>query len=307
MDVFFKEKINIDSNNMAIKIIKAYYLPSNPDWEKPDHFRDSIIASHFFDYFDPSDKFYINSNIFPEKIDIYLKLKSNKKDAWGQPIRDEIIIAKAAEEFIEKTKTHIINYEFCLNYILKKFEKENMTQAFIYIYDKYLKQDLENCEPSNNSLNWARKKASIIQGVDVGNKAPDFNIENNLLKLYDIKSNYTIIIFWASWCAHCSKEMPIIKTTVEQLNLTLTSKGEIIQTIAISLDKDETKWQNYVKENELFSFLNYSELKGWGGEITKKYNVTSIPSIFVLDNSKKIIAKPKNSMELKKFFDSIIE
>ena len=93
----------VNVKNLSGLIAKAYYQPVNPDWKQPDNWRDSIIAAHYFDYFNPSDSFYLHTNILPEKMDIYLSLRTNKRDAYGQPVSDKMLFATAAKDFLEKT------------------------------------------------------------------------------------------------------------------------------------------------------------------------------------------------------------
>lgn len=293
---------------MAAKIAFAYYQPINPDWKQPDTYRDSIIAAHYFDYFNPADSFYLNTNILPEKMELYLKLKTNKVDNYGQPIHDEMLVAIAAEEFLNATKDSTgfenllgleSNFNFCLKYFLKKFNKEHNETAFLHLCDQYLKPKQGDCEAEKNQFNWAREKASKLRNISIGSIAPDFKISDNL-QLSGIESDYTLLLFWASWCTHCKKEVPEIKKAVDDFNSQFSSSNIQLITVAVSLDTDHAQWQKFVTENNLLSFLNFSELKGWKGEISKQYNVYATPTLFLLDKDKKIITKPITVEELKK-------
>src|SRR3954466_3239169 len=128
----FHTSLSRQERSPANLIAKAYYQPILPDWKQPDAWRDSIIALHYFDYFNPADPFYLNSNILPEKMDLFLVLATNKLNAYGQPIKDEMLTARAAQMFLEKTKSSRINFNFCLNYLLKKFSKEYLNNAFLF-------------------------------------------------------------------------------------------------------------------------------------------------------------------------------
>ena len=73
MDEFIKSALRhfaetpvsaVNNVDIASKIALAYYQPINPDWHEPDPWRDSIIALHYFDYFNPSDPFYLHTNIW---------------------------------------------------------------------------------------------------------------------------------------------------------------------------------------------------------------------------------------------------
>jgi thiol-disulfide isomerase/thioredoxin len=292
-------------HSLANLIIKAYYEPINPDWKEPDPWRDSILAAHYFDYFNPAEKFYLHTNILPEKMDIYLNLRTNKRDAYNQPIRDEKLFSDAAIDFVRKTMSNYDTYEFCLNYFLKRFNKEHKEVAFLNLYDAFLQNQEGDCGSSHqDAFTWAREKANVYRNVQIGSAAPDFSLQDGLLNLSSIQSDYILLVFWASWCPHCVEEIPKIKAVTDSISLSLQKKNKKLITIAISLDTDKEAWQKYVKEKNLLSWLNTSELKGWKGEISKKYNVYATPTMFVLDKDKKIIAKPILPEQLAKFFNN---
>jgi peroxiredoxin len=295
-------------HSLANLITKAYYEPVNPDWKEPDPWRDSILAAHYFDYFNPAEKFYLHTNILPEKMDIYLNLRTNKRDAYGQPVNDEKLFSDAAIDFVRKTMSNYDTYEFCLNYFLKKFNKEHKEVAFLNLYDAFLQNQEGDCGSSQqDAFTWAREKANVYRNVQIGSTAPDFALQDGILNLSSIQSDYILLVFWASWCPHCTEEIPKIKAVTDSISLSLQKKNKKLITIAISIDTDKEAWQKYVKEKNLFTWLNTSELKGWKGEISKKYNVYATPTMFVLDKDKKIIAKPILPEQLAKFFIDEIE
>jgi len=283
-----------EKQSMSKKVALAYYQPINPDWKQPDPWRDSIIASHYFDHFNPADSFYLYTNILSEKIDLYINQSIDKRDAYGQPVKDQMLVATAAEKFLEKTKNNRSNLDFCLQYILKKLKKEHSETAFLYLYDIYLKPNEGECETDDKMFNWSRDIANKLRNVSIGTIAPDFEISENL-KLSGIQSDYTLLVFWASWCPHCLNAVPEIKKEVDQFN---HNAGKKILTITVSLDTDKAEWQKFIKNNNLSSFLNFSEFKGWKSDVVKKYNVYATPTMFLLAKDKKIIAKPITTKKL---------
>lgn len=299
---FFKKLQGNAKQSLALKLTKAYYQASSPDWKQTDQKRDSMFATNYFTYFNPADSFYMQTNVLPEKITEFLKLNNSKVDAYNQPIKDETLSANAAIQFLNNTKSNAANFEFCLGYILKKFNKEHLESAFLQVYDAYAKPQTGDCEQTTNSATLAKwlDKVNTLRNVQIGSQAPDFEIEAGRLSLSGLESKYTLLVFWATWCPHCVEEMPKIKSVINdynQLNASVTAN--YLTTVAISLDTDKEPWQKYVKDYNLYQFLNYSELKGWNSEVAKKYNVYATPTLLVLDKDKKIIAKPESAYELK--------
>lgn len=275
----------------GLLVALAYYQPVNPDWKQPDPWRDSITALHYFDYFNPSEPFYLNSNVLPEKMNNYVALKVNKRDAYGQPIHDEMLVKTAMQEFLENTKSNRKNLDFCLNYFLKKLNKDKQFNALLEIYDNYVKPVEGDCESTNKQFDWIRAKAGVLRNIKIGNIAPDFEIHENL-RMQQLTASYTLLIFWASWCPHCIKSLPEIQKVCND------SKAKGLDVIAISLDSDNKEWQKIIQQDNLSSWFNTSELKGWNGEVPRKYNVYATPTMFLLDKDKKIIARPETVEQL---------
>lgn len=290
--------------SMAEKVILAYYLPVNPDWRQPDPWRDSIIALHYFDYFNPADSFYLHTNILPEKLDIYLSLPlDNTPTSLETSGQKEEKVKRAADAWMQKVSSNQQVVEWSLNYLFKVLEKQKMYDALYFLYNKYVQSTLSDCDPpaAYKSLH---EKMSVLKNIQIGSAAPDFEIEKGKLSLYALQSDYTLLLFWATWCPHCMEEVPKIRDVVNQINAQLNSKGKNLMVLAVSLDTNKTQWQRYVTENNLLSFINFSEYKGWQSEVVKKYNVYATPTMFLLDKDKKIIAKPETAEQLVNIFNT---
>ena len=307
MEKFVNQQIFKSPEMMSTKIARAYFQPVLPDWKLPDPVGDSILAKHYFDEFDPADTFYLHSNVLPEKMGLYLSLRTNKKNQFGQPIQEEQQLSQAAYEFLGKTKSitesgsinHPGTYPFCLNYFLKMFRKEHKEKAFLALYDSTLQAQNGDCGTKElDRFSWARDYASRLKGTLIGAVAPDFYLEKDGLKLSSLKSDYILLVFWASWCPHCAQLLPQVRDLVEPVR-------EKISTVAISVDSDTTQWKIFVKDNQLTNWLNTSELKGWQGVTPKRYNIYATPSLFLLDRERKILAKPADATELKAWIDKI--
>ena len=92
----------------------------------------------------------------------------------------------------------------------------------------------------------------------------------------------TLVIFWASWCGPCRKEIPELKK-IHQL---YKSKG--INLVSISTDHDIAAWRLAMKQ-EAMPWLNLSNLPGDYKLINSTYNLYAIPSVYLLDSENKIV------------------
>ena len=101
--------------------------------------------------------------------------------------------------------------------------------------------------------------------------------------LYEIDAEYTLVIFWASWCTHCQQLIPEI--------MKIYDTYDNLKVLAISIDDNEQNWRNFIKENNL-DWYNYCDFKGWESVPAKDYCVSGTPTILILDRDKNTIAKP---------------
>lgn len=97
--------------------------------------------------------------------------------------------------------------------------------------------------------------------------------------------------FWASWCAPCRKELPVV---VESL-VKYQRKG--FGVIGISLDTDEKAWKTAVS-NLGMDWTQLSDLKGWKSDAAAVYGVSAIPSNVLLDGEGTIVAADLRGDEL---------
>ena len=110
--------------------------------------------------------------------------------------------------------------------------------------------------------------------------------------LHEVKADKKVLIFWASTCPHCEKEIGEMMTKYAEL------KSKNIEVVGFSLDTDKTAYADKVK---LLPWINDTELKGWYSSYVETYNIHATPTFYVVDTSNKIVATPDNFLEVLNF------
>ena len=126
--------------------------------------------------------------------------------------------------------------------------------------------------------------AKAQEATKEGNVAPEFSLNTKggeAVALSSFRGKYVLVDFWASWCQPCRQENPNV---VKAYN-TFNSKG--FEVFSVSVDQDESKWQNAVKEDGLV----WAQVRDAEGDVAKMYAIQSIPTTLLLDKGGKIIAK----------------
>ena len=124
-----------------------------------------------------------------------------------------------------------------------------------------------------------------FQSFGVGSEAYDFtlkSIDGKEITLSDYRGKYVFLDFWASWCSPCRREMPNMQ------ELYKTYKKDLV-IIGISLDKDETKWKEAVKEFDM-KWLQCCDPLELHGEVAPRYKVAGIPRTVLVDPEGKVVA-----------------
>ena len=131
-----------------------------------------------------------------------------------------------------------------------------------------------------------RREVDRVRPNLIGVKGHDLvmNTFNGVMvSLYDIKKEFVILYFWEPNCGHCQEATPKLKAYYDE------AKNEGVEVFAVCTQADRAKWEKYIQDNKL-DWIN-----GWDPQRASNfdyyYNVTSTPSVFILDRNKKIIAK----------------
>ena len=142
-----------------------------------------------------------------------------------------------------------------------------------------------------------------LEGVEVDAVAPNFTLptpEGKEIALYEVKGKLKIIDFWASWCGPCRMENP----NMVKLYNDFKEKGLVV--VSVSLDEKKDKWEEAIKKDGL-TWLHLSDLKGWQGDVVKMYNIDAVPTILVLDENNRIIAKNLRGEKLRALVSDRLE
>jgi len=130
----------------------------------------------------------------------------------------------------------------------------------------------------------------------LGMQAPYIALEDTIgqkVRLYHVKSDFTVLYFYSPTCGHCKKKTPILKEVYDRV------KDKGVEVVAVCTDTEVDKWKDFIKDFGL-NWLNYGD-PNLRSNFRVQYNVRSTPVLYVLDENKKIIAKKLDVDQVENF------
>ena len=115
-----------------------------------------------------------------------------------------------------------------------------------------------------------------IYAESIKGPAPDFTLKSRNgenIKLSELRGEVVMLNFWASWCAPCRKEMPLLEVIYKKysdLGFTL---------LAVNVEEDSSKANNLLRDIPVTFPVLYDNTN----KVTKLYKVVAMPSTVIID------------------------
>ena len=134
---------------------------------------------------------------------------------------------------------------------------------------------------------WLATFSASVLAAEIGETAPPFSLKSisgsGWVNLDSQSDKILYIDFWASWCGPCKLSFP------SMIKLKKLFKDEPFEIIAISVDTDLRAANKFLD----FYEINFQVARDPDGAVAEKYALPGMPSSFLLDRDKKVIAAHK--------------
>jgi len=118
-------------------------------------------------------------------------------------------------------------------------------------------------------------------------------MDGSKVDLKKLRGKVVMIDFWATWCGPCMEAMPDVVKLYNRLH----DKG--LEIIGISLDQDEGRLKAVIKSTGIL-WPQYFDGKGWQNQISSRYGIAEIPSMWLLDRKGMVVdTDPEDGLEEK--------
>ena len=302
MKSYLKSVIKANEGNFLAVLVKGLLPIDIPDFPVPIGFAnpDSVRwvmnynynKNHFFDNIDLNDERLLRTPLLYARLDAFFT---------NVLIQSSDTINKEIDKLIKKCSGNYKMFQFISVYLFNHFrESEIMGHDAVMVKladDIYLsgKADWVTKEFKDD----LRKQVDLIRPNLIGKKAENMVMDSYkgiFVSLYDVEKDFTILYFWEPDCGHCKEATPKLKVYYDK------PKDYSLEVFAVCTTSDKAKWTKYIEDNKL-TWIN-----GWDPKRSSHfdyyYNVQSTPTVYILDKSKKIIAKKLSVEEIGPFIDN---
>ncbi|HRO09331.1 MAG TPA: DUF5106 domain-containing protein [Saprospiraceae bacterium] len=250
---------------------------------------------HYFDNIDMNNPALIRTPFFHQKLDTYINKVVNQHP-------DTLI--KALDFVLSKLENNSEIYRYYLAEFLNKYASMKMVgydAMYVHLVDNYY---LKGKAPwiSEENMTKMRENANDLRPVLIGNKMPDITTymeDGSPVRIWDVQSPYTVVLFWAPDCGHCQKSMPFI---IDFYNKYKDKGVKLISVCTKPGEKMPTCWPALEKE-KMGDFINTADEYS---RYNMKVKIKATPKLFILDADKKIIIKDIPAEEMEKVFQEIL-
>lgn len=266
----------------ASKPVKIPDPPKKADGSIDSTFQLRWYREHFFDYFDLADDALIRMPrpIYQEKVNEYLdKLYAPQADT----------LKKALNRVITKAKKNQETYKYSVWVAVLKFQNPEimgLDEVFVHLNDTYFASGEMNFWANDQMRKNLKEHADRLRKSLIGQKGANLIMQDINLKpraLYDIKNKYTVLYIFDPDCGSCKKETPKL------VNFYNHKKFDL-EVFAVSADTSMVKMKNYIKEMNM-KWITVNGPRTYVGPYQDLYDANTTPTLYVLDNQKKIIGK----------------
>ncbi len=266
----------IDKNNVIVgRGLNAAALAQVLDWQYNKPTENQIFFKKLFDSILPDDS--------TERV-------------------DSTLITSTIDSFYEKTKNNPTLFReifMDLYQFLKKKGNIQLQDGAAYIGYKYISSMPQMWE--NDSLVTQTYRSVLFYYQNrLGEKITDLSLtdlSNKPRTIYETTGNHTVLFFYNMSCPVCEASAADIFDLFKKYS----PKG--LNVIAIYTGKDKRAMKKYISKNK-YNWLNFWDKNGTSG-MYDKYNLSVVPSIYLLDKEKTIIAKEISPIVLKELIEDL--
>jgi thiol-disulfide isomerase/thioredoxin len=291
---------NIMKTHPAAMLSKFFYTMKRPEIPAiPNNGRNKadsaypyrFVKDNWWDGVSFDDESLVRTPFFEPKLEEYFKYYvAPEPDSVISEVNYMLLVSRESREMFK--------------YLLGKFtdkyinpEYMGQEKVFLFLFDKYY---------SKGDTSWLNEKqrkfifdrAYSLMANQLGEQAADMQMLDTSAKavsLYGINAPFTFLAFWDPNCGHCKEIVPRVDSIYKA-----KWKALGVKVVGVNVDEPAGQaWKQFIQEHDLKDWVHMYQSKQAKEEEAKKgvanfrqlYDVYKTPTLYLLDDKKRIIGK----------------
>ena len=109
-----------------------------------------------------------------------------------------------------------------------------------------------------------------------GSRAPEIGLrdtDGHMVRMSELRGKVVLVDFWASWCAPCREEIPVLNELQREF-------GNDLVIVGVNIDRDESNMRDFMRRMPMrFRVVHDSG----GSSVAERYSPPRMPSSYIID------------------------
>lgn len=270
--------------------------------------------NHYFDGINFKDERIVRTPFFDDRV---------KKYFDNVILLHPDTVIQEVDKILAKCDEGNLIYNLLIGYFTYKFEQSKIMgfdKVFVHIADKYILSGKAKGVYTEETTKNIKERVDIMRNLLLDAKVSELYMIDTLYgkqvrkmgfdtasnsksitdlyykniekltpmfkTLYEVRSKYTILVFWAVDCGHCQTEIPKLHEDLKAIKGKIDFKVFAVQT---KDDLYET-WAKFIVDKKLNDYIHVFDPIHLNN-LKERFDIYSTPVIYILDKDKKIKAK----------------
>lgn len=273
---------------------RTFQLPEVPVMLNTPEQRLAYVVQHYWDHFDFCDTAYIH---LPDVTD---QAAVDYMDLLQRLELDDA--SKALVDFVEKASANAQMMRYMWNLLSRYWHEPNSPMKNEDLFILLCKGVEQNVQVDGQLRDKAAYLRKMAEKNRIGQPAADFVYtlaSGKQARMSALKAEYTLMFFYDPDCETCTEVKQIMRQSAQLKELVASKR---VKVLTIYPDEDIALWRDRLSELDEAWVNGYD--KGQVLTLEQSYDLSSIPSFYLLDKDKKVLLKDADWRQVIQFFEN---